>query len=472
MWRGLLVTYRLFLSHSSPSQEARARLVAFAKALEDSARPDDLRVLYDKEQIATGDDWRNRIAFMLHACHGGVVVLDEAALDSDWVPAEATFLSLRHEHDPAFGFLPVSFLAKEDLSQARTIRTELANRSAIAGSWRVVDLTRVQFAEDSSVENLAARVVEALRHQGVLSADDSPADRLGSQLAPQFSGASKKILAELAGTIAGRAPYLTSDAKTLAALAIVGVVLGSGKLLRAREMLDELGTAYPDTCRLAIIDELAPLSLGADSSALLLRRREAGGHIHTSVICEQPEFTIRGYIRRAHLTRVPPAHFAIANNHGTFEDLQAALRDEWRARNPSKIRVLNDQQVDQRLREGDRDVYVWVAGPVDLEVMTRLDHTYPRVAFIVHHDWNDENAALPPQLTPILPSLSRTEEDDIITDYEDAVMALEGWQRRASREPSSPHRPRPHPEVPGTSTTTRRSPSRSTWRWRPGVPCL
>src|SRR5688572_25095194 len=111
MWRGLLVAYRLFLSHSSPSEEARARLVAFANALKVAPGADDLQVLYDKEQIQTGDDWRKRIAFMLHSCHGGVVIVDEAALDSPWVLAEATFLSLRHEYSPTFGFLPVSFLS-------------------------------------------------------------------------------------------------------------------------------------------------------------------------------------------------------------------------------------------------------------------------------------------------------------------------------------------------------------------------
>jgi hypothetical protein len=124
---GLLVTYRLFLSHSFALPGGADALSRSRRPSRKRPRPDDLRVLYDKEQIATGDDWRNRIAFMLHACHGGVVILDEAALESDWVPAEATFLSLRYEHDPTFGFLPVSFLSEEELSGARTIRTELAN---------------------------------------------------------------------------------------------------------------------------------------------------------------------------------------------------------------------------------------------------------------------------------------------------------------------------------------------------------
>ena len=38
-----------------------------------------VEVIYDKEQLAPGDEWRQRIAFMLHACHARGDLLDENA---------------------------------------------------------------------------------------------------------------------------------------------------------------------------------------------------------------------------------------------------------------------------------------------------------------------------------------------------------------------------------------------------------
>ena len=144
-----------------------------------------------------------------------------------------------------------------------------------------------------------------------------------------------------------------------------------------------------------------------------------------------PQFTIPAYRRRAYRTRGPPALIAVPNDHGGFDELRSALRDEWRARSESVLGPPTDEEVDRELADPDQDVYVSVAGPVDESVMAQLDRAYPRVAFIVHHSREGAELPLPPQLLPILPDLA-IDETRIIKDFERAWKvwrANDPWQR-------------------------------------------
>ena len=122
--------FRLFVSHSTPDAE-RPRLTALVGAIEAAAGELPLDIIYDKEQLAPGDDWRQRIAFMLHACHAAIVLLDENARNSDWVLTESIFLSLRNQVDPDFQFIPVSFLPPLD-STADALEGPCASRQVCA----------------------------------------------------------------------------------------------------------------------------------------------------------------------------------------------------------------------------------------------------------------------------------------------------------------------------------------------------
>ena len=51
--------FRLFVSHSTPRAEL-PRLLALVEAIEDAAGDDQVAVIFDKEQIQPGDDWRKR----------------------------------------------------------------------------------------------------------------------------------------------------------------------------------------------------------------------------------------------------------------------------------------------------------------------------------------------------------------------------------------------------------------------------
>ncbi len=425
------MVYRLFLSHSSPTQDAKERLRELAEGIEAALQPgEQAEVLYDLEQIVGSDDWRRRIAFMLHVCHGGVVLLDEAALSSKWVLAEATFLSFRQAWDASFACIPVSFLDQEDLESAKRARAQ--NRQFLNETvWSVVQLPAIQYVRGISVVDIAGGVVSALREKGHLRACATPADRLADQLAAWLSDASRDHLRTLASRVEQSSPYLTSDDPHLAALAMVQEMLATVRLTSVRQLVDGFGISVTDADCLRILDGLSPLALQGEASAMLRLPREGGGLAHASLCCQNASWIVPLYVRRAYVAFRPPTHFAVSNTLGTFEELSAGLRNGLREQIRARIRGLSDQQLDERLRSGESQVYAWIPGPVDAEVMAWLDASYPRVTFIVHHQPGQEPTALPPGVEQVLPPLTPDEEDRIMADYMEATEALETreWAR-------------------------------------------
>lgn len=413
--------FRLFISHSSPSPGSLARLSALKGEIERIARPETpIRVLIDVDQIVTSDDWHERIAFLLHRCHGGIVLVDEAALSSDWVLAEAAFLSLRHRADASFPFVPVSFLDEPDLAKARQDRAEQF-QSLSKTAWRVVGFSEVQYALGRTATDIADRLVSALRAKGLLVPGISPADRLADQLAPLFEGAGQQALRELADELDDTAAYESGQDRERAAMAIVRHMLRCGRLASTLQQMDRLGDAFPRERRWAILDQLSPLSLPVEGAAVLTQRRESGGYAHASLRTELPNFTVPMYVRRAHLARRPPKFFAIANTLGSVPDLRANLRAEWRRRLGDG---LSDEQVDARLNTPGMDLYVWVPGPVDDAVLDELERAYPRIAFIIHYPGSGEPTELPARVLPVTPSLLEDKESAISADYDGVRFSL------------------------------------------------
>jgi len=416
--------FRLFISHSSPTEESKERLRELTAKIQTTAAPQTpVRVLVDEEQIVSADDWRLRIAFMLHACHGGLVLVDDAALSSKWVLAEATFLSLRHRVGDGFVFLPVSFLDEPDLEKAKRARAE-QRRFLTDTTWDVVGLSDVQYVRGKTPTEIAGQIISALRAKSTLRPMASPADRLADQLAPKFAEAGPQALRELADQMGDAGAYLTGNAQELAALAIVRHMLRCGRLTSTLHQMDQLGTAFPDTRRAEILEELSPLPVPAEAAAMLTRRRGSGGYAHASLRTGDPSFTVPRYIRRAHLACRPPGFFAIGNTFGRFDELQEYLRQEWRPRlERQRGRPPDDLEVDELLN--DLDLYVWVPGPIGTDVLAQLERAYPRIAFIIHYAQDDELATLPTGVLPVTPPLEQADENAIRVDYDRFHLSIE-----------------------------------------------
>ncbi|MFL6139394.1 MAG: hypothetical protein ACJ74O_16540 [Frankiaceae bacterium] len=414
------MTFRFFLSHSSPTDAAKHRLSELGRAIEHKAQPHaPVQVLYDLEQITAGDEWRRRIAFMLHVCDGGAVLLDEQAVASKWVFVESAFLSLRQKANGAFTFIPVSFL--DDAALKKAVQGQAGDhRSHSETAWDIVDLASVQYVRGRSVGHVASAIVTALRDRGPLQAGGSAADLLADQLVPWLAEAGPQALQNLAGTLDDAGAYLTTDARARAAMAIVRHMLSTGCLTSTLELMKILGTPFPDARRRQILHELSPLCEAMEGAAVLTARRTSGGYVHASVCATRPSFTVPLYVRRAHLAVQPPTYFAIENTLGSFESLRASLRHECRRRYLLNEPDITDEDVDEWL--GTSNVYVWVPGPVDGDVLALLDAAYPKVSFIVHHD--EPPVDVPNGVVPITPMLLRAEEDAIYKDHRYAMSAL------------------------------------------------
>src|SRR5271165_2854527 len=128
---------------------------------------------------------RERICFMLGTCDAAVVLLDLSALESKWVLAEATYLSVRAGYtapgERPFRLLPASLLASDSFSN---LRAELERRHRKEGhsSWDVVALADIQYLEATDAALIAQSVVKTLSDTGGLEPEFTPMERLAQSL--------------------------------------------------------------------------------------------------------------------------------------------------------------------------------------------------------------------------------------------------------------------------------------------------
>jgi hypothetical protein len=414
--------FRLFVSHSTPKPKL-PRLVAIVEAIKGAAGEDQVEVIFDKEQIQLGDDWRNRIAFMLHACHAAILLLDENSRNSDWVLTEAIFLSLRNQVDPQFQFIPVSLLLPEESTaeslDARAARAKERVRFG-EGTWRVVDLGRLQQARGATPRELGDLVVKALRNKGNLVPHSSPVDRLALQLAVNLGGVPDALLDLVIDDVNWDGVYLQPDRSTQAAMAITAKLIGDGRLSEIRDALDALGSAITNNRMLAILDGVAPLPLDPRAAALLTRKRAgSAGRMHASIQTGYANLTVPWYIARAYLADRPKV-MPINNADASFDSLQADLREAWRLQNRRRGEI-SDADVDEQLRSTPR--YVTLPGPLDPEVLGRLDATYPAISFVIYST-HEIGWPLPPNVVELVPRLAPEREKEIINDYLAATDSL------------------------------------------------
>lgn len=417
------MAYRIFVSHRSHSEEARQRLVAIAEALcaQGESIGADITVLYDGEQIAAGDDWRRRIAFMLHAAHAAIVLADEDALQSEWVRNELVVLAARRVLAPnRFRLFFTNLFDQLSLDEAlQRVRGTVWNE--------IARLDDAQWVAGGTPATIASSVIAALDGSGALVAYQTPSDLLAAQLATELGRAAPESLQRLADRFGVPEDYVTEETAHRAGVALVNGLASGGTLVRAREALRELGTIYPDPCRRTLLENLFPLRIGEESAAVLARRRDGGGYEHAAVRSSVPDFVVPQYLARAHLGSAPPEHFAIANAEGTYDGIRAELRAAWRARRERSTasatrRPPTDEDVDRRL---NAERYVWLPGPVDEAVLGRLQAQYPLISFVIVLDRPDQWDAVPALARCVRPELSEDREDELIDDYEDALWGLE-----------------------------------------------
>jgi hypothetical protein len=416
------VTFRLFVSHSNP---ALAR--DLAEALRAAAGPDSpLQVLVDSGQIAPGDDWRRRIAFMLSTCDAAVVLLDEKALRSKWVLAESMYLSVRAQYDSPdapdrFRLMPVLLMPSARYAE---VIAELAaeHGSSRQCTWEVVGLRQRQFIKLTEPATIADAVLAALHTTGGLVADLTPAEQLADQLGGKLESAGLAALQRLAGRLQDLGDRTLSPAGR-AALALIRELLDGGPMERIGDELLRLGRGMSDVDRLDVIDALTPLPFDTAAAAQLRREVPAGRSRTAAVRTDDPNRTPKALLQLAHLPALPRQIIQLTCAEGSLDSVDAELVQHFEDKLPAdRTRSLSTDQIRDRLR--GLNAYV-VVPPLDAAVLTELESRYPKLTFVVWYP-GPEDPVLPEGGAVVSPPLDPDQEAAIWTDIDIAMFSVAG----------------------------------------------
>lgn len=176
---------KIFISHSTKTDEGRAFLDAVKSALEKK-----YEVLLDQTGLQPGDNWRAKIYQWIDDAHGAVLLFTPEALRSTFVQIEASILSWRSFQQPEFVFLPVLVGAVTPTDLQSKVYGELAINS-------------VQVIIINDPHTVAKKVVKALDEKLKSVAKPRTASEILIDLVIwylQEGGARPKVLREL-GTV-------------------------------------------------------------------------------------------------------------------------------------------------------------------------------------------------------------------------------------------------------------------------------
>lgn len=422
--------FRLFISHSSRDDSARQRLLAIVDALRDQAA-DEIHVLVDKEQIEPDDEWRPRISHMLTLCDGAAILLDSPAVLSKWVPAEAMVLSTRRAVEPDFRLLTVRLAGRAELDEAH--RTASARLDAArTASWDPVDLGRLQEigAEGEAPDQVAAKIVAALREKGDLRGRRSSLERYADELADVLDKAPQNRLRDLADELDDATTPTVFAAEELSrrsALAIARHFVATPSLDDAANFLGRLGTVFVRERGRTLIDLLHPVAFDAHTAAYLVRPRPGGGYEPVVMAADKWEYSVTGQLRLAHLPRalVDPLYF-LPGRYATAASMRAELLEQHRThkRQNSPPGARPADWTDDELANGLRTLQFGICAPVvDGGVLTAMSREFPSASFVLVHS-ADEPAPSLPGTRRVLPPLGRVHEDQIFQAHQNALLKI------------------------------------------------
>jgi len=401
---------RLFLSHRSRDTTSRQRLRTIANLL----RPQGIEVIYDKTQIKDGRRWREVINAMVVACDAAAVLLTPAALESEWVLKEATILRSRHDRDARFPLLPVLL---DDLD----IDTLKANRL-----WDPVDLQALQ-AVSGDATAVATALANAVDERKA-DLQPTPLDLIVDDIAEVLRSYSERRLQLAVNDIGEEVPTDVVDQPNRLALAIARWMLRQPPpaLARIARALKKLGKRLDPADAREIIDTVAPLWIDLDAASAFTRSGWEHPACRDLVIgCAKPSETVNQYVDRAYFPDDPPALIVLngITAGAQEEDVSDELRDELTQRlEQTKRRTYRKADLDDWLGKLETRVFVLLPLPDHAPLVPVLQGLYPRLTFVFFAAPSvAAAAALPAGVLRVEPPLEPSTEDQVMTDYDNAI---------------------------------------------------
>ena len=404
---------RVFVSHSSHTPDALARLEALVEGLSEGEGRVD--VLFDKEQITQGARWREVIHAMLAECDAAIILVTPDALQSSWVLKEATILRWRHDRDPKFELF-VS--ANVDMAELKKNRL-----------WDPIDLPEIQFAASDNAVMTAASMKKKLAPLAA-QLQPAPLDLLADEIVGLLGKASPKYLQSALNSLNEHVPFEVNDQHQRLAYAIARWILRQPPpaLERMATTLTLLGKAFPAADARQIIDIVAPMWVELDAASWFVRAHWQHPNFRdVAIACKRPAQTLKQYVDRAYIPSRPPRFLLLngvtggAHSDDVAQELRAVLR------RPLKDTLgiqLNDSDIDDFLSRTTARLYVALPLPDDRQVVATLQSQYPHVTFVffVVPEMCSPNEARPvaPGVGWVAPSLDPSLEEDVSRDYVDA----------------------------------------------------
>jgi hypothetical protein len=148
------------------------------------------KVLLDKVRLEPGDEWRSVLYQWLAECDGAVVLLNQSAIESDWVAREAAALLWRRELGAPVRIVPVLLGSLGSTSGTRSWYRELMALQAARNDTAITG--------QADPKALASRIVELFGDVSMLPKDDVPLLTWLEDVADCLTGLPQKRLSEAA----------------------------------------------------------------------------------------------------------------------------------------------------------------------------------------------------------------------------------------------------------------------------------
>lgn len=402
------VKFRLFLSHSSPTDDNHVEQIADELL---KAAPCKVEIIFDRQEITSSADWRERVCYMLHTCDSAVLLLNEKALSSPWVLAEATFLSFRETIQKDFHLAPVA------LADEHRIKRRLQSPR-----WGPINLRRLQFASDADPAKLAKKIWAGF-DATCLNAGGGPLEQLAGQMAHVMEDAPVSGLKQLVAELDNLPPHLASNETIRCAALVAREVIQRPSLYAARDRIGKLGRPFFHKHARQLVEMVSPLRFDP-AAAAALRISGPDGRNHVLLQSRHPTFTVKQYVERAFLAEEPPELIWLRDMDGSPGDARLALREAARDQLwHGNGQEYSDEQIDSRLRKSKLSTFV-ASRPLDADVLAEVSSSYPNLTFVFYHDKNHPSEPVE-SVVRSLPRLEPDQEEDFKLEYEDVVYRLQ-----------------------------------------------
>lgn len=409
---------KIFISHSAKEPATKKVLDALIKCLKR-----DFDVLVDKDRLKAGQDFRDEIFSWINRAHGAIILFSSAALTSDWVRAEASFLAARRTLDKSFTLIPVVL---------KPVTTNHLERK----EFSPMQFPSLQLVSSNNLQVICRKVSQGLAGLRRPTPPATPVEKLIEKIAEILRRVSPNKLLSAAQVMGLNVKTWTDSSKypeLLAEQMLERGLLSSGQGIR--EFDDSLGAEQTDL----LIELIAPawvslraagtIPLIATNEDLLLRRLWVNGGD------KRPEFTADHFVRRACVRPPETCWPVLLVQPDAGEDEVGRYKRTIQEHLKNKIVGVEDAdelEVARVLanRETSREP-IFVAfhppGPAP-DTLTALRKEFGTLTFFILTGNQTTQSNFPPEVEFLEPRLQPGEEADAYAQY----LTVRGFRKRTS----------------------------------------